>query len=345
MKGKKFYVLLFSLILVGIGSVYFYRQQEEQRVLEFEGYEISTIQDQVEALYNEDKTDIAQDISEVELEELGTIFEELNVQNLTRRNKNRIKELEDDFVMAREMVGTEKEVENVFVRTNVIEKDVTEDAIDNLELEVLVFENLTEYVDRNIELLAYARQQVVDIDRATEFIESLFDEEENVLETVSRGDEEKARELIEPIRNDEVKEELTDRIETVHVALTEREEQLAIEEALEEEAEEDEIEAVEEIEEELEEPPQYTAPPQQWTPPRNPGTGGNNGGEDSPAPPVESEPEEEDSESSDDSDETEQPQQPTPPEEPTDPDPEENEEDDTEQEDVPTENPTWEGQR
>ena len=49
MKGKQFYFLLISLILVGVGSVFLYRQREEQRVLEFEGYEISTIESRVDA--------------------------------------------------------------------------------------------------------------------------------------------------------------------------------------------------------------------------------------------------------------------------------------------------------
>lgn len=52
MKGKQFYFLLISLILVGVGSVFLYRQREEQRVLEFEGYEITAIESRIESLYN-----------------------------------------------------------------------------------------------------------------------------------------------------------------------------------------------------------------------------------------------------------------------------------------------------
>ena len=76
MKGKQFYFLLIGLILVGVGSVFLYRQREEQRVLEFEGYEISAIESRVEALYNEERTDIAQGISDDELEEIDKQIDE-----------------------------------------------------------------------------------------------------------------------------------------------------------------------------------------------------------------------------------------------------------------------------
>ena len=275
MKGKKFYFLLIGLILIGIGSIFFYRQREEQRVLEFEGYEISTIESRVEALYNEEKTDLAQEISDEELEELEIIFEELEEKNLSRRSRDRIRDMQLDFLIAESMLETERDVEEIFIETDVVDKDLSEEGIDGLESDVLAFENMPVYVDRNIELLAYARQQVLAINRATEFVESLFDEEGNVLESVTREDEEEALELIEPIRNDEIIEELTIQIEQVNLVLTEREEQLALEEALQQQQEEEEmqeLEEAEELEEEMNEveEPQYTAPPappvQSWTP-------------------------------------------------------------------------------
>lgn len=292
MKGKQFYVLLIGLLLVGFGSIFLYRKQEEQRVLEFEGYEVSVIEDRVDALYNAEKTDIVQDISEEELETLETIFEELEQKKLSRRSRNQIQDLQLEFLSAQSMLETEAAVEAIFVESNVVDKEVSEEMIDALEYDVLAFEKMPDYINRNIERLAYARQQVVEIDRASEFIDRLFDEEGNVLETVSREDEEEARELIEAIQNEEVKEELSARIETVRLVLTEREEQLALEQEREaaeeveetedyqtpqapEEAAEEEEDAIEETQE-----PQYTAPPAQpWNPPANSKTGsGTSGG-------------------------------------------------------------------
>ena len=279
MKGKQFYFLLISLILVGVGSVFLYREREEQRVLEFEGYEITAIESRVDALYNEEKTDISQNISDEELEELEIIFEELDEKKLSRRSRDRIRDMQLDYLIAESMMETERDVEAIFIESSIVDKDITEETIDALEADVLTFENMGVYVDRNIELLAYARQQVVTVNRAREFVENLFDEENNVLESVTREDEEEALELIDPILNGEIKEELTFQLEQVNLVLTEREEELALEEALQQQLEEEERQAVEEIEEEMNEveEPEYTAPPapaappaQSWRPQRPP---------------------------------------------------------------------------
>lgn len=291
MKGKQFYFLLISLILVGVGSVFLYRQREEQRVLEFEGYEITAIESRIESLYNEEKTDISQNISEEELEEISIIFEELDEKKLSRRSRDRIKGMEADFLTAVFMMDTEKNVKDIFVETNIVMKDLKEEEIDTLEADVLTFDNMPLFIDRNIELLAYARQQVVTINRATEFVEGLFDEDRNVLESATREDEEEALNLIEPILNEEVKEELTLQVDQVNLVLTQREEQLALEEALRQQQEAQEMQESEEtnnIEESNEpEEPQYTNPPaqptpptQSWTPPSQSWTPPNNSGAD-----------------------------------------------------------------
>lgn len=285
MKGKQFYFLLISLILVGVGSVFLYRQREEQRVLEFEGYEITAIESRIESLYNEEKTDISQNISEEELEEISIIFEELDEKKLSRRSRDRIKDMEADFLTAESMMDTERNVKEIFNEANIVTKDLKEEEIDTLEADVLTFNNMPLFIDRNIELLAYARQQVVTINRATEFVEGLFDEDRNVLESATREDEEEAIELIEPILNEEVKEELTLQVEQVNLVLTQREEQLALEEALQQQQEAQELQESEktnDIEESNEpEEPQYTNPPaQSWTPPSQSWTPPNNSGAD-----------------------------------------------------------------
>ena len=90
MKRKNYYSLLISLIIIGIGSYNFYQQKQEERLLEFEGYEISLIEERVGALYNEEETDIAEDISEDELEELDQLFLDLKEKDLHKENRRRI---------------------------------------------------------------------------------------------------------------------------------------------------------------------------------------------------------------------------------------------------------------
>lgn len=243
MKGKKYYLILIGLVIVGIGSVFLYREQREAKILEFEGYEISAIEASVDALYNEEKTDISNDIAEEELEELESTFSELHEKDLSRRSKDRINNMEHDFVTAKEMLNLEAEVDGLFIEMDIVDENTTINQVDDLERQVLVYEMKTEYVDRNIEKLTYARKQINEIKTATEFIDNLFEEEDVVREGVTREDEEEAFERIEPIRNEEVRNELIDRMEIINVVLTEREEALAQElEELEQEEQEEEIE-------------------------------------------------------------------------------------------------------
>lgn len=102
MKGKKFYIALVGLIIIGIGSIVIYRQQQGTRALEFEGYEITSIKSRVDALFNNEKTDIQKNIS-VELVNLEQIFLELKEKDLSNRTKSEIKDIEDEFLAEKEM--------------------------------------------------------------------------------------------------------------------------------------------------------------------------------------------------------------------------------------------------
>ena len=62
MKRRSYYILIVGLLIVGILTVNFYQRKQEERMLAFEGYEISTIEERIEALYNEEKTDIIEGI-------------------------------------------------------------------------------------------------------------------------------------------------------------------------------------------------------------------------------------------------------------------------------------------
>lgn len=307
MKDKKFYFLLIGLALIGIGSVFFYRLREEQRALEVEGYEISAIADRVEALYNDEKIDLAQDISTEEMEDLALIFEDLDKKSLNRRNRERIRESQLDFLIAEAMVVTDNNIEAIFIQSNIVHRELSEEEIDALETEVLAFDRMPGYINRNIERLAYARQQVVARNRAIEFVDSLFDKENKVLKSVTREDEQEALSLIAAILNKKIKEELMMRMEQVDLRLTEREEQEALEESLRQE------QMREQEREELEESNEVSTP-------------GNT------APPVQDDENEEDLPEEEEVEEPieEEPSEPTPPEEPGD---SEDEDEETEVED------------
>jgi hypothetical protein len=266
-KGKKFYISLAGLIIIGLISVFFYQRQQEARFLAFQGYEISEIEERVAGLYNEDKTDIIENISEEELAEIDAIFLDLKDGNFGQRNERRLTDAEVDFLMAREMNTIQESIQDIFIEEDIIDQDISIENINNLEQEVNVYEIKPVYYERNIATLEDAKTQISDIKTATEFIDNLFEEEDIVHENVTREDEEEAFELIEPIRNEEVKERLTNRVDIISIVLTEREEALALEEELEAEEEEELAEEEDdEFETELEEEPEteYSAPANNW---------------------------------------------------------------------------------
>ena len=271
MKGKKFYVFLVALLLVGLSAVYFFRQKQSEKYLEFEAYEIENIEKQVAGLYNEEKSDLSKDLSTDQLQTIQEDLEELKGKEYRSENQQRLKNAEEEYLAAKVMVDLQADVEALFIKKGIIEKDLTLEEVVNLEEQVGQFQEKVVYYDRNWMSLEDAKEQVNDIETAISFIDDLF-EEDFVRVDVTRENEEEALELIQKIKNEEVREELMTRAEMVNVALTETEEALALEEALAEEAAaQQELEEAEELEQASEQSEQT-----EWQP--NPSGTGNSSG-------------------------------------------------------------------
>lgn len=238
MKGKKFYIALVGLIIIGIGSIVIYRQQQETRALEFEGYEITSIESRVAALFNNEKTDIQKNIS-VELVNLEQTFLELNEKDLSNRTKSEIKDIEDEFLDAKEMYELQGDISDIFVEKDILRKDVTADDIKELQSSLEIFEDRTVYYNRNNDLLTDARVQIETIEEATELVEQLLIEG-SPKEDIDEEKLKKLEELVNQIKDEAIKDRLLERIENVRLVLKEAEEELALddEEDLEKEPEE-----------------------------------------------------------------------------------------------------------
>lgn len=269
MKGKSYYALLISLIIIGIGSFNFYQQKQEERLLEFEGYEISIIEDRVEALYNDEKTDIVEDISEDELEELDQLFLDLKEKDLHKENRRRITDMELDFLMAREMNTIQEDIRALFDKKIVVSSAELRD-IGRLKREIEAYSIRPVYYERNIELLEDGKQQLTAIQEAEELVESLIDEEGNLLEGVTQDDIDEALEMIEQIKNAEIRNTLAASLDGQVIPVEE--------EVEEEENEEVEIEEVEETPEQEEPESTPSRPTRRPTSNRpNPGNNNNSG--------------------------------------------------------------------
>ncbi len=268
MKGKRFYSILIGLITVGIISVVLFRKQQEEKYVAFEGYEITAITDRVGDLYNEDKTDIAENISDDELKAIDQILSDLKEKDFSSENTRHLEETAFDFAAAREMRDLEKEIRELFIEDEIIDQEVAGPQVEMLKEKLDPYEAKTLFFERNTTVLEDACQQVMTITTATAFVADLFEEDEVVRRDITREDEAEGLALIKPIKNQVIKEELTSKIELVDMALTEMEEALAIEaelEALEEAEYSEETEEHEEVvEEEMEEEPEYRAPDNEW---------------------------------------------------------------------------------
>lgn len=297
MRGKRFYAILIGLITVGIISVVVFRKQQEEKYVAFEGYEITAITDRVDNLYNEDKTDIVENIADDELEAIDKILFDLKEKDFSSKNERHLEETTVEFMAAREMREIQREIRELFIEDEIIDQKVTMPQVEALKEKLDPYEATTLFFERNTIAIEDAHLQVTTITTAASFVADLFEEDEVVVrKDITREDETEALELIKPIKNEVVKEELTNKIELVDIALTEMEEALAVEaelEALEEVKDSEETEESEEegVEEKMEEAPEYTAPDNErensgsasnpWSTPRTPSSSGTETGSSS----------------------------------------------------------------
>src|SRR5699024_5543913 len=232
---KKFYVLLVGIILIGVSTIYFFRQQQKDKLLEFEAYEIESVEEKVNDLYNEKKTDISEKLSAEQLDAVEDLIHELKTKEYSRKNKERLEIREMNFLTAKLMNSYQLDINDLFVEEGIVKEDITLGKVENLEEGITRFQEKDIYYVRNSAKLDDAKEQVEDIKVARDFIESLF-EGEFVRTDVTRENEEEALKLIEKVKNKEVRAELLEQAEILSLALTEAEEALALEEALAEEA-------------------------------------------------------------------------------------------------------------
>lgn len=176
MKGKKFHVALIGLIIIGMASIFIYRQQQEARALEFEGYEIESIESRVNGLFNDDETDIKEDI-ESELLNLEQIFSELNNKNLSNRSEKHMEKMEEKLVTAKTMHTLQETILNIFNEDEVIRKNISLENVEELETLLVTFEDKTVYHKRNKSYITEARVQIETTEEATELVEKLMNDD------------------------------------------------------------------------------------------------------------------------------------------------------------------------
>lgn len=245
MKGKKYYFILAGILLVGLSTIYFFKQQRESQFLEFEAYEIESVEKRVKKLYNEDKTDISKDISAEELDEINELINDLATKEYSPKNEQRLTIVEEEFQTAKKMDEIQTDIKDLFEESKIIKENISLNEVENLKIQVETLKDKVDYYDRNTTILGDAKKQVEEIEEAKSFVENLFDDG-FVRGDVTREDEEEALQLIHKIKNEKIRERLLAQADTLNLALVEAEEALALEEALSEEAAQQELDEFEE---------------------------------------------------------------------------------------------------
>ena len=268
MKDIKPSVVIVGLLFIGIISIFIYKQQEEKRFSEFEGYEITSIENDVRALYNEDKTDLAKEVTEDKLTKLEQQILDIEKKEYSNTNQSRVNQVRNDFEDAQTMYDLEQTIDAIFEKENqIVKSTVQEDKLETLTDNLTNFQEIKEYYKRNSEKLLDASEQMEETKRVQGVIDALF-EEGKLRAEVTQEELEEAQTLIQTLRSETLKSTLLARINGIEVVSAEEDEP---EDSTEEELEQqEELEVVREPEREPERTPEQIPEPTRPSRPSTP---------------------------------------------------------------------------
>lgn len=207
-----FYLIVFSIVLGACGR----KNQEDAERLE----QISEV---VESLYNEEKNDLAADISETKLAEVEKSIEVEKENERNEENENTFQMIESSYQNAAMMFELEQDIANLFTDETIVQEKITQADVENLieRLEEIDRIKWTPYVNRQEEGLVNATEQLDQIQVAKEMVNELYVNEE-VKTDVNQEELRIAQERVAKIKNSTIRADLDKRLEKVEQILIER---------------------------------------------------------------------------------------------------------------------------
>lgn len=240
-KDFKSTLLIIGLLLIGIGSFFIYNHQQKDRFLKFEGYEVSLIEEKVDKLYNKDRTDLADNLTLDDINEIEQLILGIKEKDLSDKNLKKLNYVIDDFEIVQVMNDLELSIEEIFEEgSEIVKIEINDENITKLEGELEAFQEMSKYYIRNANRLVSASEQVETINLVQERLDELFEDGE-LREDVTNEELEEVRELINTVKNSELKDSLLARLEGVEVASAEEEELENTDNELDEQNEEIEV--------------------------------------------------------------------------------------------------------
>ena len=222
-KKSKLTLLIIGLLLIGIGSFFIYNHQQKDRFLKFEGYEVSLIEEKVDKLYNKDRTDLADNLTLDGINEVEQSILDVKDKKISEKNQTIFEDVIADFGTVQLMFDLELSIDEVFEEDSEIVKiEINDENITKLEEELEGFQEMSKYYIRNTNRLVSASEQVEAINLVQERLDELFEDGE-LREDITDEELEEVRELINTVKNSELKDSLLARLEGVEVASAEEE--------------------------------------------------------------------------------------------------------------------------
>lgn len=174
------------------------------------------INEKIDALFNEDKTDIVEDITDEQIEEIDSLLAAERENQFSEDNLLLIDDLLYNLDTALDMAEFEYKVDALFDGMGGVLKDAY---VDVLEINLETYEEKSVFYNRQKDKIIDAKEQLVMIAEITEIVEALFIDGE-LDPDVDLEREREVRELVTQIKSQEIRRELDNLLVQVASALT-----------------------------------------------------------------------------------------------------------------------------
>lgn len=225
---KKRIVLFVTILLLGAALIACSNKDKE------DSERLDDLEAMIEDVFNDDETDLVQGVTEKEINKLTDRILKEGDSDFNEENEARYEALKDEGMSAVNMFIMEEEVNSLLV-DGVLHDELDKSDVSHFaEMLEEYEEKRSVYYERLMAKVDEALDQAETIEEARELVHALFDDEE-VSDEVTREREEEALAKVKEILNDQVKNELLNRLEDVDIYLTQLEEETEEEAKKEEE--------------------------------------------------------------------------------------------------------------
>lgn len=174
------------------------------------------IDTQVNNLYNEEKTDLAENISQDQLNNVNNLLENEKGSNFNEANNVKMNSILENHALVVDMYELNERITTMF-DNEILDISVSKNDIENskLDLEKLKNKDIAVFIERQSTLLSQAMKQFEIIENARILVNNLFTDNGEVIGGVSEIKKEDAKKIVLKVENEEVKKELLNKLKKV----------------------------------------------------------------------------------------------------------------------------------